>query len=1063
MLSADIKDQFFARMRTHRRKIAIFSLLFVAYSFFGFFALPGIIKSQAQKFVHNELGLALSVDRVEVNPWRLAVRLDNLSIKNPASENATLLSARSIFVNAELWSSLWIRGASIGELDLLSPFISAHILNNGQLNLMKLIPPDDGSPPSDVQWRIGLLGVHQGRIHFQDDTRRTPFSTVFSPLNLSLADLSSRPDKDGGYTLHAETEEGEALDWKGLVALNPVRSEGELKISGLKATTPWRYLQDELPVIVEKGRITLSGQYKVVAGDDVSFTLSKGRLTVDDLALSQRSKQPLALILKQLDIDGISAAWPQTAAGFTTLQLNDFSFIDKTTKKQTLNFNKLLLKEGRYQSDSQLAELKSATLEMLKLQDGKSEAALFQLPVIALEAIHIAQAKKEAHIGKITLEKGVVNAQRSKEGKIDWEDYLSHFTQQLEAFSPPEATAVVKTASKTTEPEKSWTPSLGELDLIGFTINFTDHIPSSSPKVAIENINLRLFPQQPGETQHRVDSTMSIASGGTIALKGGFQESPLTANLNLNIQALKLPAFAPWAENMANFALEKGSVDIDGKLNFQQAKTTKTDFAGNIIMHDFAANDLEQDERFLAWKKLAITGINWQLAPEKLYVRSIQADKPFIRAIIGENKSLNLSQIVVTDPVDSTTPATVSQASAKTTPYPLKIDRIHLTDGSMLFADLSLRPQFATGIQSLQGDIHNLSSQVGSKATIALKGRVDEYGKADINGTLNPLAGDLFTDISVKFSNVELTTLTPYSSKFAGYQIDKGKLSLDLNYKINQRKLDATNKVVLDQLTLGEKVKSPDATSLPLKLALAILKDKNGVIDLDVPITGSLDDPKFKVGPLIWKAIVNVLTKAATAPFSMIAGLVGGGDNMDSLVFPAGSAVLATTETNKLDSLAKALNQRTALRVEVRGAFDADADTQAIRLQKFDQTYQKRLAEVGNSRKALEELFKTKLGSEALAQQRALNLKPASDKATNNTELQLAISSYENSLRHELAARETVLDGDLRQLALDRARFVRNRLVETNGIDDSRVFVMEPVSVKAVDNTVVMKITLTAN
>lgn len=1080
MLPADLKDRFITRMTPRRRRFAVvFLVLFTIYSLFGFFALPGIIASEAEKFVREQLELELVIKDVEFNPWRLALRLDGIAVNDPENGGEALVAARSIYVNAELWSSLWIRGASLCELDLLAPYINARILQDGDINLMKLVPPDDEEESSgETHWRIGQLGIHQGRVDFRDDTRPTPFSAVFSPLNLSLADLSSRPDKDGGYTLHAETGEGEALDWKGTVALKPVRSEGELRISGLKATTPWRYLQDELPVVVENGLIGISGHYRLVADEEVTFTLQDGRITVDDLAVSQRGPRPLLVTLEQMDLKGVSAAWPAQSGSFDTLRLAGFQLADKTTGQAFNHFAELLLEKGRYLPDGERVELSSLGLSTLVLEDGSESLPLIALPRLTLKSLQASLATQQAHVGQVILEKGDLSVRRDKDSRLNWETRLDELTRRLEAFSAPVAATPATRNADTSRPaaEKPWDTTLGELDLIGFRVGFVDRVPPESLSTSLENINLRLFPRQPGEKQHRLDGRMEIGTGGTLSLKGGFQEQPLTANVDLQLQGLKLPPFAPWAADVARFALEKGTLDVNGRFNFQQAKTSRADFAGNVVIQDFAANDLELDERFLAWRRLAIQGVNWQMEPGRLAIREIQADRPFIRVIVGEDQSLNLSHVVVApENTDSSSADTASSpaspSAAKATEnrkapepvYPLRIDRIRMSDGSMLFADLTLRPQFATGIQSLEGDIRGLSSQPDSRATITLKGRVDEYGKADINGTLNPLAGDLFTDVSVKFSNVELTTLTPYSSKFAGYRIDKGKLSLDLNYKINQRQLKASNKVVLNQLMLGDKVASPDATSLPLKLAVAILKDKDGVIDIDLPITGSLDDPKFKIGPLVWKTFVNLLTRAATAPFSLIAGMVGGGDNMDSLNFTAGASTLPTDELAKLDALAKALAQRPALAVEIRGAFDPDADAKAIRTAKFDQAYQKRLAEGGTPRKVLEELFKAKLGSEALAQQRTLSLKPATSQADTRSELKLAIDAYETHLRNELIARETVLEGDLRQLALDRARVVRNQLVETNKVEESRVFVLEPVTTKATGNSVVMKVSLTAS
>jgi hypothetical protein len=1107
MLPPAIKDQISAQLTPRRRRYGlVFLVLFVIYSVLGLLAAPGLVIKQAQKFVQEKLHLELSIDKLEVNPWLLAVRIDGIKLREPGASGEILLSARSIYVNAQLWSSLWIRGASLDELDLLDPYVNARIRKDGSINLMQLVPPQDPEDKSETHWRVGKLGVHRGRIDMHDDTRPTPFSALFSPLNLSLSDLSSNPDKDGGYTLHAETGEGETLDWHGTVAMQPVRSSGELKISRLKATTPWRYLQDGLPVIVDDGYIGISGHYDLVADNGVVFTLEKGRVVVDELALHQRGNEALAVRLKQLDLNGVTLKWPEQIAGFSTLTLQDFHVADHATKADFTRFGQLQLQNGRYIPSPQQFNLDALTLNQLVLTDiaGKEQGSvpLLTLPGFTLKKLGIELAAQKAGVGQVILEKGDIFVRREKNNVLNWQTRLDHLSKRLaqntlppaakkaaaeEAAKAAKAEARNSVAKKTAPVAKSWQTTLGELDLVGFRVGFEDHVPQETVKTSLEDINLRIFPRQGNDTAHVLEGRLDVVSGGHLDFKGSFNEQPLAVSSDLDLQGLKLPPFAPYFADKARFALESGALDVGGKFNLKQdGKATRADFNGRVAVRKFVANDLDQGERFLAWNALAINGLSWQLEPGRLTIRDILADKPFVRVIIGQDKTLNLSHVVVAAPdpeekpkteggdtasaAADTTAATTTATPAKTAktakteaPYPLRIDRIRMKDGSMLFADFTIKPQFATGIQSLNGDISGLSSDPASRAKVALSGRVDQYGKADINGTLNTLASDLYTDIGVKFSNIELTTLTPYSSKFAGYRIDKGKLSLDLNYKINNRQLNATNKVVFNQLTLGDKVQSPDAMNLPLKLAVAILKDKNGVIDVDLPITGSIDDPKFRVGPIIWKAFLNLLTKAATAPFSLIAGLVGGGEDMDSLNFATGQATLAPEESAKLDKLAKALEQRPALAVEIRGAFDPKADALAIRTTKFDTVYQKQLSEGGKPRKILEALFKEKLGSEALAQQRALNLKPAADKAGSKQELELAEAGYMTALRNELIARETVLDGDLRQLALHRARAVRAQIVEVNKVDESRVFVLEPVSVTATGEKIIMKVNLTAS
>ena len=227
----------------------------------------------------------------------------------------------------------------------------------------------------------------------------------------------------------------------------------------------------------------------------------------------------------------------------------------------------------------------------------------------------------------------------------------------------------------------------------------------------------------------------------------------------------------------------------------------------------------------------------------------------------------------------------------------------------MNFADLSLSPNFSTGIQKLQGSITELSSKQLARADVDLAGSVDGYAPVTIRGQINPLSDVAYTDIVMAFNGIELTTFTPYFSKFAGYKIERGKLTMNLRYRLNASHLDAENKIVLNQLTLGEKVESPDATSLPVKLAVALLKDSKGIIDIDIPISGSLDDPEFSVFPIILKVLMNLLWKMVTAPFALLGSLFGGGgDDLQFVAYLPGVDTLGHDQYPKLQTVAKGLD-----------------------------------------------------------------------------------------------------------------------------------------------------------
>jgi hypothetical protein len=237
-----------------------------------------------------------------------------------------------------------------------------------------------------------------------------------------------------------------------------------------------------------------------------------------------------------------------------------------------------------------------------------------------------------------------------------------------------------------------------------------------------------------------------------------------------------------------------------------------------------------------------------------------------------------------------------------------------------------MKPAVVTQVSDLSGTIEGISSNLETKSKVSFTGKVDSQGKLDFKGTLNPLSKTPNTDIKIKVNNINMSMASPYSAKYAGYQIDKGKLDLDLNYLIEGNKLKASNRILLNQFEFGKSVDSPDATSLPLPLALGILKDRKGKIDIDMPIVGDLDDPSFKITSVIFTTFVNLITKTVTSPFSMLGGLIEGGDDISEVPFPTNTSELSPEQITRIIALADVLKQRPNLTLEIRGVADTNID-----------------------------------------------------------------------------------------------------------------------------------------
>lgn len=520
--------------------------------------------------------------------------------------------------------------------------------------------------------------------------------------------------------------------------------------------------------------------------------------------------------------------------------------------------------------------------------------------------------------------------------------------------------------------------------------------------------------------------------GGKIAVRGGFGLDPLMADLNIAATDVALAPFQTFLEPFARLKLERGALHADGRFTIA-AGTPAMRFEGSAAISDFASVDSARHESFARWRRLDIEKLAWSSQPAALGIARIAADAPYLRFGIGPDRVTNLQRILVA----GTAPAAANAPAAAAQPVRVSIGLITVRNGSTNFSDQSLRPHFATGLQQLSGTVKGLSSQAAARATVALRGKVDRYAPATIAGEINPLAAQAYSDIGLRFENIELTTFSPYSGKFAGRRIDKGKLTLDLRYKLVERELVGENKIVLDQLKLGERVDSPDALDLPLQLAIAILQDSRGVIDIDLPVRGNLEDPSFSYAGIIGKAIVNLIMKALTAPFKLLAAAFGGGEEMGYVAFAPGTAEIGSGEQEKLDKLAHALADRPQLRLDVRGAASPDADRRALAQAKLMQQV-----------RGADAALPTPLTASERRRLFALYRKQFGEKPTLAGALGEAAADDEGRLvemaRQRLVEAAPVTEDELRELARNRGLAIYDYLITRANVDKERAFLTDP-------------------
>ena len=446
-------------------------------------------------------------------------------------------------------------------------------------------------------------------------------------------------------------------------------------------------------------------------------------------------------------------------------------------------------------------------------------------------------------------------------------------------------------------------------------------------------------------------ATITINHAGTISLNGDTAVAPLHANLALRVDKLDLLPLQPLFADRVNLRVTHADLAANGKLLVDQAPGSplKASYSGDLGLDKLASVDSINTNDFLNWDALDFHGIRFDLAPLAVHVDQVVLDKVYARVIISPNGRINLQDIVkqqheasvsLTDNSRTVTaapekPALPHDGAPARGPgpapsLPVSIGKFVINSGHVRYSDNFIKPRYSADLMDLNGSVAGLSSDPASQADIDIRGKVNDAPLL-VGGHINPLARNLTLDIKASVHDMELAPLSPYSTKYVGYRIERGKLNFDVAYQLADRQLHAENRLVLDQLTFGEKVDSPTATSLPVQLAVALLKDRNGVIDINLPIGGSLDDPDFSVGGVIVGVLVNLITKAVTAPFALIGNLFGGSsEELSSLEFDPGKSDVAVTREASLKSLAKALGERPGLKLDITGWADPAADRAAL-------------------------------------------------------------------------------------------------------------------------------------
>ncbi|MEL7558460.1 DUF748 domain-containing protein [Stutzerimonas chloritidismutans] len=950
-------------------KRALISLMtaLIVYCLLGFLILPGVAQRIANQQLAHYATVPARLERIELNPFTLELRLHNLHMGEPDAEQ---LAFERLFLDLE-WDSLWNRTLHLSAIELIGPNAEVLFDLDGKLNLTELfeLPKTENSPKEDSEplaLRIDRLTLAGGRVHFADQRTAEPIDFLLDSLDFELLNFATRSTDAADAVLAAKGPDGSHIEWKGQLNLSPITSTGQLEIDGLALKTFWPYVRDMAPLALNEGKLSLKTRYQLDLSESTSLQLSNASATLASLSIDSLEGQPLLRLMQ--------------------------------------------------------AEIAQTSLDLQKRQ------------------VTLGQVRSQA------LESWLI---REPDGQLNWQRLVAGKAEPISSETTEEPTQDdPQPVQQGDAPSQPWRIVIGDAELRGYQLHLADKTPEPNADLEVGPLDLdvRNFDSR-GTSPMDLKLKTEVGKQGSLLTEGKLTLTPMQGSFDVTLAGIDLRLAQPYLSPFVHLELRSGLLASQLAVELKGIEPLAFHIGGSAEVTQLHTLDTIQDRDLVKWQSLQVSGLDYSY-PNALQIDKLDLNQPYARFIINPDLTTNINDLLVDKPAatPSQNATTPQESASPDEPFALRIGGIQIADGSANFADLSLRPPFITAIQDLGGSIGTLDNRQHNAASVDIQGKVDRYAPVSIEGSLTPFEPLQSLDIITRFKQVELTTLSPYSAKFAGYRIRKGRLNLDLHYRIQQGQLNAENEVVLEELELGEKVDSEQAVDLPVRLAVALLKDSSGTIALKIPVQGDLKNPQFDVVPIIWQTLRNLVVKASKSPFKFLGGLVGGDQtDLSQILFPPGSSELDNTARSNLDTLASALRQRPVLRLEIEGMSTPAVDGPLLAEQWLEREYQQTwykvlqrrgdtvpadpsMLEISEDEKAamLEGIYRSRLQQQPPTEWQSL------DEDTRARQLRQAILSSRES--------STAL---LRRLSRARAASIKDYLVDNTGLAADRVFLLD--------------------
>ncbi|PLY05762.1 MAG: hypothetical protein C0625_11840 [Arcobacter sp.] len=1002
-------------MKKNKLLIIISSLLLI-YTIIGFVVLPKILKPQIEDIINENLTQKASIEKIEFNPFLLKFSAYKLKIFD---ERETTISIKKLLIDFSLFKSIDEQHISFKDLILEDTYVNIIEFEDGTLNLEKLVKTQkednkkENETNSNIKFQIYKTVLDNAKIKFTKFSKnKEPYKLNIHNLNYTFYDMGTYRNTLASHNFKALINTNTELTVNGGLRLDPFEMNGVVELKNFKPKEFLVYKEELLNFdLSDKTYLNLKFGFKVDTKKDLKVEINEANLDIKNLDIKQNNNSILSL--KQLALDDLNLNYPENIIKINSLYFNELNSQIINNKNNILNLTNLINIEKEVPIEKRTANNIEKTVESENINK---------------KQIQEENSKKDSTPWKVSLKE--LNVKNSNINFQDLANSLSMNTNiNLSASNFNSKDSIVNLEKiSLNSPNISFEDKINDMTIIGNSLAIdTQDLNINGSNIKINKIKL----QAPLLKYNDIKNEMNISTENInlLATDNSFIDEKLQiAILSLTKSSISLED----KKNNTSILAKELSLIISDIFNYKdEVRISKIDLNEPSLIF----KDIQGKTDVLA-KNIYLNIEDISHKDNKLkIVRSI-LNKPYLSVTLGKQETSQKKE------KDTKKVTNKEKTKKDKSNFAFDIGPIKIKDMKMTFEDKNLPIPFKTDITKLNGEFSRLNSNSSKPTKLSLEGTVDEYGYTKISGIVDINDIKLLTDTNLLFKNLAIKNFTPYSGKFVGREIESGKLNLDLKYNIKKSDLKAENSVIISNIKFGNTVESPDAVNLPLDLAIALLENSEGVIDLELPVKGNVDDPEFSIAPIVWKAFTNLIVKAIASPFSLLASVFGiNADDIKSLEFEFGKSEILSSEKESLDNIAKILEKKQKLAITVTPVYDPIKDKLALQNIKFEQFLIKQMKKIPQGdeyKKTLEDLYQDIDKVKDLDDIKKLYTKKDKDgkEKFNN-------DAYVEYLHKFLASKQEVSDEELVTLAKSRISNILKYLLEVKKVSKDAVKIEE--------------------